>query len=159
MGKYKGIVFFLKDLTSGKFKQGVIFMENVKKFLDSFKEHDTEQEQNEAIIELMIWTMYVDKSLMLVEDEKIIQYLDKTNWKSGIDPEYFIKSAIAKIRNAVADTAKAEKLLASIAKRLDTSDMKNKALKASKTLAEADGKLSDEEKGFIDSLKKALSVK
>ncbi|MFZ2657041.1 MAG: TerB family tellurite resistance protein [Victivallales bacterium] len=134
-------------------------MENVKKFLDGFKNQDMEQNQNEAIIELLVWTMYVDKSIMLIEDEKISQYIDKTNWKSGITSEDFLKSAIARVRNAVANPAKASELIASISKRLDCPDVKNKALKACKALAEADGKLSDEEKKFIDTLKKALSVR
>ncbi|HCE45503.1 MAG TPA: hypothetical protein DET40_18340 [Lentisphaeria bacterium] len=134
-------------------------VDNVKKFLDSFKSQDMEQNQNEAIIELLVWTMYVDKSLMIAEDDKINQYIDKSGWKSGITSEDFLKSAIARVRNAVANPAKSSELLASISKRLDCPDVKNKALKACKALAEADGKLSDEEKQFIETLKKALAVK
>lgn len=68
--------------------------QNVQSFLGMIGQVDSEQIEREATIELMVMTMYIDKTLKLAEDEVIKQYLGSITWESWLPSDKFLGVAI-----------------------------------------------------------------
>lgn len=131
---------------------------NVQSFLGMIGQVDSEQIEREATIELMVITMYIDKTLKLAEDEVIKQYLGSITWESWLPSEKFLGVAIAKVRNALLSKEKTTALLEDINSRLSNEERKSQALQACRELAVADGELSQEEKDFLETVAQVFQV-
>jgi uncharacterized tellurite resistance protein B-like protein len=131
---------------------------NVQSFLGMIGQVDSEQVEREATIELMVMTMYIDKTLKLAEDEAIKQYLGSITWESWYKSEKFLGVAIAKVRNALSSKEKTTALLEDINSRLSSQERKSQALQACRELAIADGELSQEEKDFLETVAQVFQV-
>ena len=100
---------------------------NVQSFLGMIGQVDSEQIEREATIELMVMTMYIDKTLKLAEDEAIKQYLGSITWQSWYKSDKFLGVAIAKVRNALLSKEKTTALLEDINSRLSNQERKSEA--------------------------------
>ncbi len=110
---------------------------------------DLKQSQVEAAIELLIWTMYVDNSIKLQEDDALDSFVQKAQWQSYQQIRSYMGSAIAKVRNSMDDPAKADALLRDIKMRLADRTTRKEAVDAVSEMAQADGELSAGEQDFI----------
>ncbi len=119
---------------------------------------DTKQSEREAVIELMIITMYSDKSLKVAEEDMINQYLESITWESGVSKEQFLAKTFPKVRNAITDKQKIRVLLEDINSRIGSDEMKSQLLSTCSDLALADGEISEEEKEFLAELAKILQA-
>ena len=131
---------------------------DVQSFLGMIGQVDSEQIEREATIELMVMTMYIDKTLKLAEDEAIKQYLGSITWESWLPTDKFLGVAIAKVRNALGSKEKTTALLEDINSRLSNEERKSQALQACRELAIADGELSQEEEGFLETVAQVFQV-
>jgi Tellurite resistance protein TerB len=132
--------------------------DNVQSFLGMIAQPDIQQVEREATLELMVMTMYIDKSLKLAEDEVINQYLSSITWESWLPSNKFLGVAIAKVRNALGSKEKTIALLEDINSRLSDEERKSKALQACRELAIADGELSQEEKDFLETVTQVFQI-
>ncbi len=112
--------------------------------------NETKQSEREASIDLMIMTMYIDKSLKIAEDEAINEYAKTLLWESPISIEKYLGVATAKVRNALGDAKKINAFLEDVKSRITTQEMRKQVFEACKNLALADGELSKEEQEFLD---------
>ncbi len=127
--------------------------------LFSFLAQDkSEQSQKEAIIELLIMTMYADKSLKLEEDEAIRGYIETLEWESPISVEYYLGVATAKVRKALESSDKTYSLLEDISNRVQTVELKKQVLQICNHLAMADSEISNEEKEFLQLVAQVFQV-
>ena len=122
-------------------------------FSNLIAQQHLKQSQLEALIELLIWTMYVDNSIKLEENDALDEFLGRVEWHSPMQVDYFMSTAIAKVRNSIDDPTKAEKLIGDINTRLADPMTRREAADAVQALAEADGELTDSEKSFIGKIK------
>lgn len=116
------------------------------------------QRQREAMIDLMIWTMYADKLIALPENEHIDRLADEMEWDSPTPPSQYLQVAIAKIRDVFVDEKKAADEMDSIYQRLGTDEMRKDAYVACRNLAKVDGEVVDEEMDFLNTVKRRFDL-
>lgn len=117
-----------------------------------------EQHQREAMVDLLIWTMYADNVLTLPENDRIDQVTEEMNWNSATPVQQYVNVSIAKVRDAIDDESKAEALLNDISDRLGSDKMRSRAYEACRELARADGEVDDREMHFLDSVKSRFGI-
>lgn len=117
-----------------------------------------EQGHREAMIDLLIWTMYADNVLALPENDRIDQFTEELNWNSATPPQLYVNISIAKVRDVIDDPAKADVLLQDISDRLGSDTMRTQAYEACRDLARSDGELADEERDFLDTVKSHFGI-
>jgi uncharacterized tellurite resistance protein B-like protein len=117
-----------------------------------------EQKQREAMVDLLIWTMYADNVLTLPENEKIDQVTEEMEWKSATPAQQYIYVSIAKVREALDDPTKAESLLDDISERLSSDEMRMRTYEACRDLASVDGEVADKEMHFLNAVKKHFQI-
>ena len=117
-----------------------------------------EQKQREAMVDLLIWTMYADNVLTLPENEKIDQVTEEMEWKSATPAQQYIYVSIAKVREALDDPTKAESLLDDISERLSSDEMRMQTYEACRDLASVDGEVADKEMHFLNAVKKHFQI-
>ncbi|KST67325.1 tellurite resistance TerB family protein [Mastigocoleus testarum] len=118
----------------------------------------SEQSQKEAIVELLIMTMYADKTLKIEEDEAIKRYIETLEWKSPMSVEYYLGIAIAKVRKALESPEKIHCFLEDISDRVKTSDLKKQVLQICINLTMSDSEVSTEEREFLQLVSQIFQV-
>ncbi len=116
------------------------------------------QRQREAMVDLLIWTMYADNLLALPENDRIDQLTETMEWDAPTPASQYLKRSIAKVRDAIDDEEKAELLMNGIYERLGTEDMRRSAYAACRDLARVDGEVAEEETDFLNSIKERFDI-
>jgi hypothetical protein len=122
-------------------------LEKLRSFFGLIGRNETKQSEREASIDLMIMTMYIDKSLKIAEDETINEYAKNLLWESPISIEKYLEVATVKVRNVLGNAEKTNAFLEDIKSRISTQEMRKEVFEACNNLAHADGELSKE---FLD---------
>ena len=107
------------------------------------------QHQREAMIDLLIWTMYADSRLALSENDKIDRLAEEMGWDSPTPAGQYLNTSIAKIRDVLDNEDNASAVMDSIYERLGSDEMRRKAYRACRELAAVDGDVADEETEFL----------
>ena len=115
------------------------------------------QPQREAMIELLLLTMYADNRISLQEDDLIDSKLHQFDWESGIQPEYFLNQATQRIRAVIGHPEQEEKLLVSIREILATPKIRQQALLLCERLIESDQTTAPSESTFLAQVKQTLA--
>lgn len=102
-----------------------------------------QQEEREALIDLLLYCEFADNHLSLAEDKVLQDEAAQFNWDSGVDIDNYISSAISRVR-----TARTNKLEAGFLKnatsRLQSSYAKATARSLMVTLFRSDGEVDAE---------------
>lgn len=120
-----------------------------------FQTAQSNQKQNEALVDLIYLLMFSDKSVQLSEQDFIQSCLADIPWSSGVSLEFYLQSLIPKVRQAVADSGAQTALLASIQERVTDPALRQQALSTLTQLAQADGTVAAEENAVIQTLQQA----
>lgn len=110
-----------------------------------------QQEEREAIIDLLLYCKFIDNHLSLAE-EKILQ--DETaqfNWESGIDADAYIAAATAKVRKSNTDSRIEKELLEHVGKRLESDYARETARTLVAKIFQSDGE-TYAEKDFAEKI-------
>ncbi len=133
-----------------------------KKIPSSFSEiaqQDVTQNEREAIIELMMMTMYSDKTIKLSEDEVIQEFASSIKWESPLSLEFYFSKVTPKIRTALENKEKRMNFLKEINSRIESEAIKSQVLKLCNDLAMADSEFSPEEKELIENISQVFQLK
>lgn len=103
-------------------------------------EHPIAQEEREAVVTLMLVTMYADKKLTLEENATLRRYEQLIKWDSGMSLGYFFSNTIALVRSAMRDEAKLSTLLTDTCGRIRSEAIRTLTIKACNDMAGADFK-------------------
>lgn len=125
----------------------------IEPFLNFIQDDTWSQAQSEALVDLMVWTMYVDRSIRVEENEELDIATLALNTNSALPITQYLPESIAKIRHVWTNEAESEVLLHDIAMYLDTQELQEKALRLCTNIAEADAELAEEETAFLNRLK------
>ncbi|HRR07795.1 MAG TPA: TerB family tellurite resistance protein [Rhodothermales bacterium] len=109
--------------------------------------------QQEALVELMVWAMYVDKSIRSEENELIDQILDQMSVGDSTPIAQYLNPAIAKVRESFHHEQKSAFLLEDICLYLDDADVRAQAFDLCSQILEADGHLHKDEVAFLERIK------
>jgi hypothetical protein len=116
------------------------------------------QRQREAMIDLLLWTMYADKLLALPESDRIDEMSAEMEWDSPTPAPQYLQVAVARIRDVLDDEEKAAAEMDSIYERLGTDEMRRSAYAACRDLAKVDGEMADEELAFLNTVKQRFHL-
>ena len=133
-------------------------IDTLRKLFEKGDETGIQQRGREAMVDLLIWTMYVDKVLTLPESDKIDRLSEDLTWESSDSVGQYLNASTSRVRDVLGDKDKAAVLLEDIRRRLDNEEMRREAYEACCELAQADGQVADEEAQFIDMLKREFNV-
>ena len=110
------------------------------------------QAYREALLDLMVWTMFVDRHLALAERDLLDTLTSVMEWTSRVPLPDYLRESTARARAAVDEgDATAADYLTAIRNRIEHADDRRKVLTACRNLVNSDGKLRPAE---IDHLKK-----
>ena len=133
-------------------------IDTLRKIFEKGDETGMQQREREAMVDLLIWMMYVDKVLTLPENDKIDRWAEELTWKSSTPVGQYISASTSRVRDALGDRDKAAALLEDIHRRLENEEMRREAYEACCDLAQADGQVADEEAQFLSLLKREFNV-
>ncbi len=103
------------------------------------------QEQREAIVDLLNYSMFVDNNIALSEDQFIADTEKKMTWAPHIDFDIYEEQSIGFVRRAKDDQSYRPEFFDSVKKRLGDAATKNKALDLCAKLFVVDGPISPKE--------------
>jgi uncharacterized tellurite resistance protein B-like protein len=128
--------------------------------VDHFAQHLTAQHltqaQREAIIRLMVLTMYADKRLTLEENSVLTYYEQALKWESGISLRHFFSNVVAEVRKAMHDDDRRNRLVAEVCATLTANGVQALALKACNDMANADRDKTPDERLLLQQIAEAL---
>lgn len=103
-------------------------------------EHPIDQNEREAVVTLMLVTMYADKKLTLEENATLRRYEKLIKWDSGMSLGYFFSNTIAAVRSAMRDEAKLDAMLSDAYARIKSDAIRTLTIKACNDMVGADFK-------------------
>lgn len=103
-------------------------------------EHPIDQQEREAVVTLMLVTMYADKKLTLEENSTLHRYEKLIKWDSGMSLGYFFSNTIAAVRSAMRDEDKLAALLDNAYARIKSDAIRALTIKACHDMVGADFK-------------------
>jgi len=112
-------------------------------------EHPIAQDEREAVLTLMLVTMYADKKLTLEENATLRRYEKLIKWDSGMSLDYFFSNTIAAVRSAMRDEAKLSAMLADAYKRIHSEAIRTLTIKACNDMVGADFKRDASETALL----------
>ncbi len=135
-------------------------MSLLDKFFDSNRTDSDgwNQNQREALVDLLVLAMYVDNELNLSEDAILQAQIDNFQWEGESSVEYYVDNAIGRVRAIRGSASSVDSLIAFIAERLDTYEARMTAAGICERLLASDGK-ADPEKAFLEKVQSALQTR
>lgn len=115
------------------------------------------QEQREAIVDLLVYGMYVDNALSLSEESVLQAQVDGFAWEESSDVDAYTDRAITRVRAIRGSDAATGEFLASVHDRLGSYEIRLNAFAMLERLLAADGK-ADSEKAFLTRVRDALHL-
>ncbi|MGE9297154.1 MAG: hypothetical protein ACQKBV_12790 [Puniceicoccales bacterium] len=115
------------------------------------------QEQREAIVDLLVFGMYSDRTVSLAEDQLIQRRLEAMDWQAVETIDNYYDRAVTRVRE-VLDSGQETRasFLVRIAERLGDMPTREKAFALCHQLFLSDGNESDDEKALEEELREAL---
>ena len=108
-----------------------------------------DQAQREAVIDLLVWTMFADRHIASTETERIEAEAKRMDWDSPTGVDIFIAQSMTRTRGVLGDDDKSESYLDDISKRLGDTKSQHRAYKACLLLANVDGQIAPQEKDLL----------
>ena len=115
------------------------------------------QDSRQALIELLLLSLYIDGNLTLAEDTVLEKALDALGWDSSCPREICILNAFAKAREASTCQAKADEFLAEHARVLLEDQQSSTAMEWLGKVLASDGMTAEEER-FLAKLARLLGL-
>ena len=117
------------------------------------------QEQREAIVDALYFSMYADNHLAFAEDKVIDDWAAALSWDAQLSLQEYEGRSIALIRRTKDDSGLRAEFLAGLGKRLGDEKTKALTLGLCKKLISVDGQLAEPEESALSELKKAIGAR
>lgn len=120
---------------------------------------DDPQAYREALVDLLVWTMFVDRHLALAEQELIDAVTEDMEWTSMTPLGEFLQESSARARSVIdGDSAGAQGYLATIGERLHNPKDRKRVYEVCQELVNSDGKLRQEEIQHLRAVAKTFKL-
>ncbi len=126
----------------------------MKMLLEKLRDAGLSQTQKEAIVDLCLLGMYVDKQLSLAEQDFVDDDASKSDWESGISFSSYLQKITPKAR-AANDPQKITAFLENVGERLNSAAAKNIAIGELEAIFVTDGVVQAETE-FLAQVKQVL---
>lgn len=114
------------------------------------------QEQNQALIKMMVLLYQIDGKVTLTEQDYVTEVIEQMEWSSGISKEAYLNESIHLARQAI-DTQRSEEFLRELSNELNIDAAKS--LDIAMAITNIDGKRSDEELELLSLLSNRILAK
>ena len=123
------------------------------------KEQSEVDEEHQAIVDLLVLTVYADERVSQEEMEALARFdVEHQDWDGGdFSVAEYLGPSIAKVRAAVGSPLDVDGLLSDAAAKITTPALRAEVPGYCEAVAQADGQLSADEVGIIAKIRKALS--
>ena len=128
-------------------------LDRLQRFVGSLGSLQGAQAQREAMVDLLLWSMYADRRIALPENDHLDQLPESLPWDAVTPFSVYVGAALARVRDVLSDPVLADRFLDDIYERLGTGDMRRRAHEASVHLAQVDGQVAEEEALFLDRIR------
>jgi hypothetical protein len=115
-------------------------------------------EQKDAMLELALITMYLDRKVMISESEKLNELAEALGWSSPNELQRLIENKTAKVRKFRKIEDIGEAVFAAMDYRLKTPEAKQDAVQLCEEISLADREQDKSETDFIAKLKIKLKA-
>ncbi len=120
---------------------------------------DDPQAYREALVDLLVWTMFVDRHLALAEQELIDAVTEDMEWTSMTPLGEFLQESSARARAVIdGEPAAAHGYLVTIGKRLHNPKDRKRVYEVCQELVNSDGKLRQEEIQHLRAIAKTFDL-
>jgi len=116
------------------------------------------QQQREALLDVLVWTMFADRHIAAPEQAEIQREARDLPWESGRSIDLYIDSAVRRARDVLGRAPAEEAYLADIAARLEDSAARSRAYEACRELAGADGELAPAEMDLLERVRVSFGL-
>ncbi len=116
-----------------------------------------QQPQREALIDLLVLSMYIDNALSLSEDAVLRARVDTFSWEDSSDVEDYVDRAVGRVRVIKGSPESVTDFLVSVNERLETYEARLLAFGLCERLLTADGRV-ETEKAFLEQVRQALNL-
>jgi len=106
-------------------------------------------QQKQALLDLLVMGMYADGNLADVEDRKIEGVLATMKFSSESDRKQFIDASVTRARECLGSAGSTRGRAAEMAKHFPTADLRRKAYNGLEELLASDNKVVDKENQFL----------
>lgn len=130
----------------------------LKKQLRRTSQADASRKEREAVIDLLVMTMYADRFIDSAENDAIERVTSEISDNSALPLAQYLGTSIAKVRRVLGDEERQRTLLQDISERLHTDRMRTLAYEASRAVARADDQMADDEEQFLDRVRSMFEV-
>ena len=131
--------------------------DTLKGQLERTREAGASQKEREAVIDLLIMTMYADRFIDTAENDAIERVVERIGEDASLGQ--YMNASIAKVRHTLGDEAKQRALLEDVNERLGTERMRTLAYQAGRAVARADKEMADEEEQFLSSVRAVFEIR
>lgn len=119
---------------------------------------EASQQEREARLDLMVWTMFVDRHVARAEQSYIREQTGGMGWAGTYPLEVYLDASVRRIRDALGSEAAEDAYLEDILARLTTPEARQRAYLSCASLAGADGEMASAETAHLERLKVRLGV-
>jgi len=123
------------------------------------KEQSQVDEEHQAIVDLLVLTVYADERVSQEEMEALARFdVEHQDWDGGdFSVAEYLGPSIAKVRTAVGSPQEVDQLLTEAAAKITTPALREAVPGYCEGVAQADGQLSVDEVGVIAKIRQALT--
>ena len=114
------------------------------------------QEQNQALIKMMVLLYQIDGKVTLTEQDYVTKVLEQMEWSSGISKEAYLNESIHLARQAI-DADRSEEFLRQLSNELNIDAARS--LDIAMDITNIDGKRSEEELELLSLLSNRILAK
>ena len=116
------------------------------------------QQQREAVVDLLLWTMYVDKSVHYRESDHIDEIAAELSEDLDLSLLSHIKSTLPLIRDVAFNQDKWDTYLNQLADEMVSENVKRSAYQLCLEIAEADKDMVQDEMHFLDRVSQVFEL-
>lgn len=117
-----------------------------------------DQEQTEAFIDALIFTIVADDEIATGEEKKLAEELEEFQWEGSTPVDQYTRQKREELRDVVDDKESARAFCEDIAERLDDDKLQEEAYYFAARVTFADRELLDEERVALNHLVEAFEI-
>ncbi len=114
------------------------------------------QAEREAVVDLLTYAMYADRSLSLSEDKAFNAEISRMSWAGTLAAEDYVNRAISRVRAVRRHTLEEDDFLASRSRKLLSEASRDRLLAAIEAVTLADGDEAGDERTLKQRLRDLL---
>ncbi len=117
------------------------------------------QKQREALVDLLVMSLYADNLIRTEEEEKLREKLATLRWQSSKPLDYYLNEAITRVRDVRSSPEALDGFIAYASERLETKYAREKAWNWLQQLFFGDRQLSERENQLARQMQAALGIR